>query len=40
MLLEAKKINETEVIDLIQEVKEIVAIFSASHKTARMNRAK
>jgi four helix bundle protein len=40
MLLEAKKINETEVRDLIQEVKEIVAIFSAAHKTARMNRAK
>lgn len=40
MLLEAKKINETQVSDLVQEVKEIIAIFSAAHKTARMNRAK
>jgi four helix bundle protein len=40
MLVEAKKIKETDVGELIQEVKEIVAIFSAAHKTARMNRIK
>ena len=40
MLLEAKKINETEAKDLVEEVKEIVAIFSAAHKTARINRGK
>jgi four helix bundle protein len=40
MLLEAKKVSETEVGGLIQEVREIVAIFSAAHKTAKSNRGK
>lgn len=40
MLPEAKKINEADAKNLIQEVKEIVAIFSAAHKTARTNRGK
>jgi four helix bundle protein len=40
MLLEAKKVKETDARDLIQEVKEIVAIFSAAHKTAKMNRSR
>jgi four helix bundle protein len=39
-LLEAKKISETEARGLIQEVREIVAIFSAAHKTAKSNRGK
>jgi four helix bundle protein len=40
MLREAKKINEAKARDLIQEVKEIVGIFSAAHKTAKSNRGK
>ena len=35
MLLEAKKIKEEDVTDLLKEAKEIVAIFSAAHKKSR-----
>jgi hypothetical protein len=40
MLLEAKKAKETDAGDLIQEVKGFVAIFSAAHKTTKMNRTR
>jgi four helix bundle protein len=35
MLIESHKITELSVRDLLTEIKEIVAIFSAAHKTAR-----
>ncbi len=35
MLIEAQKISESSATDLLKEIKEIVAIFSAAHKTAR-----
>jgi four helix bundle protein len=38
MLIEAKKVKEGEILKLIQEAKEIVAIFSTAHKTAKRNR--
>jgi len=37
MLIEAKKLTEADVSILLKEVKEIVAIFSAAHKTAKIN---
>ena len=37
MLIEAKKIHEADAQMLLKEVKEIVAIFSTAHKTARTN---
>jgi four helix bundle protein len=40
MLIEAKKVNAVEIIQLIQEAKEIVAIFSTAHKTAKQNRTR
>ena len=38
MLIEAKKLTEADVSILLKEVKEIVAIFSAAHKTAKINK--
>ena len=38
MLIESKKVREEDVSNLIQEAKEIVAIFSTAHKTAKQNR--
>jgi hypothetical protein len=37
MLIETKKLSEADFPILLKEVKEIVAIFSSAHKTARMN---
>ena len=37
MLIEARKITEADVEILLKEIKEIVAIFSAAYKTARIN---
>jgi hypothetical protein len=38
MLLESKKIPESDVRSIMKEGQEILAIFSAAHKTARVNR--
>jgi four helix bundle protein len=38
MLLESKKIPEAEVRPIMKEGQEILSIFSAAHKTARVNR--
>jgi len=38
MLIESGKCKPSDISDLVGEAKEIVAIFSASHRTARMNR--
>ena len=38
MLLESKKIPEPDIRPLMKEGLEILAIFSASHKTARVNK--
>ncbi len=38
MLIESGKCKPSEISNLVSEGKEIVAIFSASHKTARMNK--
>lgn len=38
MLLESRKIPELDVQPLMKEGREILAIFSAAHKTARMSR--
>jgi four helix bundle protein len=37
MLIEAKKLTEADVQILLNEGKEIVAVFSSAHKTARIN---
>ena len=37
MLLESGKVSEPDVQPLMKEGREILAIFSASHKTARIN---
>ena len=38
MLIESEKVKKESIADLYKEVDEIVAIFSASHKTAKANR--
>jgi four helix bundle protein len=38
MLIENGKVKKDEVLGLYKEIDEIVAIFSASHKTAKTNR--
>jgi four helix bundle protein len=38
MLIESGKVSKDNITDLYKEVNEIVAIFSASHKTAKGNR--
>jgi TIGR02436 family protein len=38
MLLESKKIPESDVRSIMKEGQEILAIFSAAHKTARVNK--
>ncbi|MBI5463987.1 MAG: four helix bundle protein [Ignavibacteriales bacterium] len=38
MLIDLKKVKEADVKDIVGETKEIVAIFTAAHKTARTNR--
>lgn len=37
MLIEAKKLSEADIPILLKEIKEIVAIFSSAHKTARIS---
>ncbi len=37
MLVEADKIKDNEIQNLLKEAKEIVAIFSAAHKTSKRN---
>jgi four helix bundle protein len=38
MFIESGKINKENIVELYKEADEIVAIFSASHKTAKSNR--
>jgi four helix bundle protein len=38
MLIESGKCQESAISNLLREAKEIVAIFSASHRTARVNK--
>jgi four helix bundle protein len=40
MLIESGKCQESTVSSLVNEAKEIVAIFSASHRTARLNKSR
>jgi four helix bundle protein len=38
MLIESEKVKKEDVVGLFQELNELVAIFSTSHKTAKANR--